>query len=186
MLCACDQVGAPERMSLADARANVSRLATSGSAHAFCTSEGQLEFRRAVRALSAAHEAENQRPVEMLDTSDQVWGLVLLGVMAGIVEPSDLNGEMASMASVWRLSRSVIADVRVNSNAMESACPELITVYRQAAEVARIQELYQRRSQRGDRSNLEQLSERLARANARLQSATERLQRKLEANGATL
>lgn len=183
-LVACDHVGAPPPMTLDEARANVSRVASNGTASAFCTPEGQVEFRRAVRALSAAHEAEGQDPVNLMETSDEVWGLVLIGVLAKIVKPSDLSGEMAGMASVWGFANGIDGDVRLHGDALRSACPEVITVYRLAADAAQLEERYEHMNRRGDRGAAERAGRRLAVAHERLREAGQRLQRKLEASGA--
>ncbi|MGE0186624.1 MAG: hypothetical protein AB7Q23_12610 [Hyphomonadaceae bacterium] len=181
---ACDAVGAPERMPLADARANLIRVGNSGSSEALCTPEGRLEFRRAVRTFSAAADAEGEASplMESRDDGDPAWELVILGLGARVVEPSDLHGDARTLATIMNLPGAMpqLQNVR---DAMAAACPELMTFYREATALSRLQARVQAASERGDGSQLGRLRERAYRQAERLERAMQRLERAMRAAG---
>jgi len=181
---ACDAVGAPERMSLADARTNLVRLGNSGNSDALCTAEGRLAFRRAVRTFSAAADAEGEASplIESQDQSDPAWELVILGLGARVVEPSDLHGDARTLATIMNLPGAMpqLQNVR---DAMSAACPELMTFYREATALSRLQARVQAASERGDDAQRDRLRERAYRQAERLDRAAQRLERALRAAG---
>jgi hypothetical protein len=74
--------------------------------------------------------------------------------------------------------------VAQSREAMDEACPELISLYRAYADAAKTQARLQRASARGEtRERMQTLYERQQRQNERVMSASRRLSAKLEAAG---
>lgn len=136
-LCACDEVGAPVPMPLAEARAELIAAANGGSAEVFCSDEGRIEFRRAVRTFSAAADAETPTAPPAMLSDDPAWQLVSLGVVAGVVEASDLRGSSTFLLRLMTTPTGV-PDVRDARQAFADACPEFVTFYREVAALARL------------------------------------------------
>lgn len=187
LLSACDDIGAAERMSLADARAALLRTAGSGSVQAFCSEEGRREFRHAVRNFSAAVEADEapiQPPGVMMAGGDEAWMLVSMGLMARVVQPSDLKGPLGQMAMLMNVPGLSMPGVSETRDAMAHACPELIGVYRASVQMARVHAEYaeaQRDHVHGHR--LESLQEDVRTQHERVEAATRRLELKMRNNG---
>jgi hypothetical protein len=184
LLAACDNVGAAEAMPYSQARANVIRLAGSGSAQAFCSEEGRLEFRRAVRSLSAAAERENveMQPMQMQE-GDEAVGLIMVGLLARIVKPSDLRGDYRAIATIMNMPGAMngMGDTR---DAMAKACPELVTVYREMAGMMRLMSRMEDTEDMSPRAR-ERLGERVQSQQRRVQLSLERLEAKMRAEGWT-
>lgn len=179
---AVDEVGAPEEMSFSAARANLTRVAGSGSATAFCSAEGRLEFRRAVRTYTSAAVAENVQMTPLqLSQNDEAQGLVMVGLVARIVKPSDLYGPYRAWGAIMNMpgARMALGDA---DDAMAKACPELVTVYREIAAMMRLQARMQDTDDMSERDR-QRLSARADSQAGRLQSAMERLAAKMRAEG---
>jgi hypothetical protein len=176
---ACDEVGAPVPMPLADARANLVAAANGGSAQAFCSDEGRLAFRRAVRTFSAAVDAETPNAPPAMLSDDPAWQMVTLGVMAGVVESSDLHGNATFLLRLMQTPTGV-PEVQNARQAFADACPEFVTFYREVAALTRLGlEAEKARTERAR----ERLSRRVERQLELVESASERLDRRLRAAG---
>jgi hypothetical protein len=175
----CDEVGAPVRMPLADARANLLDAANGGSAQAFCSDEGRLAFRRAVRTFSAAVDAETPDAPPAMLSDDPAWQMVTLGVFAGVVESSDLRGNAAFFLRLMRTPTGA-PEVQNARAAFADACPEFVTFYREVAALTRL-------GLEAEEARTEQARARLSRRVVRqfevVESASERLDRRLRAAG---
>lgn len=180
----CDGVGAPERMSLADARTNLVRLGNSGSTHAFCSTEGRLAFRRAVRTFSAAAKAEGEATplMERQEQGDPAWELVMLGLVARVVQPSDLQGQSRALATIMNLP-GAMPQLDGARDAMAAACPELMAFYREATALSRLHARSQAAAERGDDDQRDRLRTRAMRQAERLERAAQRLERAMRAAG---
>lgn len=176
---ACDEVGAPVRMPLAEARAHLFEVANGGSAEAFCTAEGRLEFRRAVRTFSTAVSIETPTAPSALLSPDPAWQLVALGVMAGVVESSDLRGDAARLLRVMRTPVGV-PELQNARDAFADACPEFVTYYRELVALVRL-------GQESSDARTDQARARMHRAVVRqyelVETATARLDRRLREAG---
>lgn len=179
LIVACDEVGARVPMPLAEARANLIATANGGSAEAFCSDEGRLAFRRAVRSFSAAVDAEAPSAPPAMLSDDPAWQVVSLGVMAGVVEASDLRGDSTFLLRVMQTPTGV-PEVRNARQAFADACPEFVTFYREVAALARLGlEAEEARSEQAR----ERLSRRVVRQHELVEAAIERLDRRLRATG---
>ncbi|WP_395647812.1 hypothetical protein [Terricaulis sp.] len=179
---AADEVGAPEEMSFASARSNLMRAAGSGSATAFCSDEGRIEFRRAVRTFSAAAAAENIELDRMqMSGNDEATNLIMIGVFARIVQPSDLRGQARGLATMLNMPgvTGAIGDTR---DALAKACPETVTVYREAAAMMRLQARAEHAENMSPRDQ-QRLSERIESQSGRLQRSIQRLEARMWAEG---
>lgn len=182
---ACDDLGPPEKMSLSAARANLLHVAGAGSTQAFCSEEGQRDFRRAVRSFSAAAVVENVPPqVNGVLGNDEAWSLIGMGVMARVVQVSDLEGPARDLATLLSFQGAAMPGMGQTRDAMSKACPELIAVYRDAAALARVQaKLEQARQDHEDRHDIQELQEDGQSRAERLQSDLRRLEQRMRAQG---
>lgn len=178
LLSACSAAEPP--ISLEAARTQLSDLAAGRDADAFCSPEGRREFRAAVRALAAAQEASGARPSELMETSDPVWALVFIGVVARIVEPSDLRGEHRAEAARLRLADFAVAGFDERRDVLEGACPELIALYRAAADVERLEARLQALDNR-EGPQARSLGRQLLNAHERAERAMREINAKMEA-----
>lgn len=176
---ACDDVGAPARMPLAEARANLIQVASGGSAEAFCTDEGRIEFRRAVRTFSTAVDREAPSSPPAMLSDDPAWQLVSLGVLAGVVQSSDLRGEATFLLRVMQTPAGV-PELRNAHDAFADACPEFVTFYREVAALARLG--LEARDARTDQARA-RMHRQVVRQFELVETATERLDRRLLAAG---
>lgn len=188
LLAGCDEVGPAQTMSLADARANLLRVAGHGSPEAFCTDAGRTEFRQAVRTFSAAVEAEHAPNglMGITATPDEAWGLVSMGVLARIVRPSDLRGSSQALAAAMDFPGATARGFTESRAAMEHACPQLITFYRELAEFARIQQRVRDEAD-DDMSDRQRrrLNDRAYSQQQRMMAAAKELERKMRESGWT-
>ena len=178
-LFACDEVGAPVQMPLAEARAEMIAAADGGSAEVFCSDEGRIAFRRAVRTFSAAADAEAPTAPPAMLSDDPAWQLVSLGVVAGVVESSDLRGNSTFLLRLMTTPTGV-PEVRDARQAFADACPEFVTFYREVATLARLG--LEAEEARSDQARA-RLSRRVVRQYELVESAIERLDRRLRAAG---
>jgi hypothetical protein len=170
-------------MSMADARAALLRAGGNGSANAFCSVDGRAQFRDAARAFTHAvyAEAPETAPAFLEGGDDPAWSLILLGVTARILKPSDLKGAAGDFAMLMSLPLPVVPQ---SGEAMEQACPELISLYRAYADAAKTDVRIRRASERGETyQRMQTLYERQRRQQERVMSASRRLAEKLEASG---
>ena len=184
LLCACDDLAPAEQMSLRDARANLLKVAGSGSPTAFCTEEGRRNFRQAVRTFTAAVEAEHAE-IDLTgggEALDPAWGLVSIGVVARIVQSSDLAGPTRSIAMAMNMPGATPGGISGTRDAMATACPELIVLYRETALLGQMQSRahqYQDDSPEARR----RFHERMVRQHQNVARAGERLERKMRMAG---
>lgn len=185
LLAGCDDVGPAQTMSLTDARANLMHVAGRGSADAFCTEAGRREFRQAVRTFSAAVEAEHA-PNALLGvaaTPDEAWGLVSMGVLARIVRPSDLRGQSQALAAAMDIPGATARGFTESRAAMEHACPQLITFYRELAEFARLQQRVREEADDMNDRQRRRLNDRAYSQQQRMMVAAQNLERKMRESG---
>jgi len=178
-LSACDDVGEPARMPLAEARSNLIEVASGGSAEAFCSEEGRVEFRRAVRTFSTAVDREAPTSPPAMLSDDPAWQLVSLGVMAGVVHSSDLRGEATFLLRVMQTPAGV-PELQNARDAFADACPEFVTFYREVAALARLG--LESRDATTDQARA-RMHRRAVRQAELVETATERLDRRLREAG---
>ena len=184
-LTACDDLPPPRAMSLPDARAALMHMAGQGSTQAFCSPEGQRNFRSAVRNFSAATLTE-KAPIDLMNSGDEAWALVAMGVMAKVVQPGDLQGQSRALAMLLSFPGATMPGLTETRDAMAKACPELIGVYRAGANLARTEARLRRAHEDHDnRRNIYELEEDLQTQSERVQSALRRLELKMRNEGWT-
>ncbi|MGE3931205.1 MAG: hypothetical protein AB7G05_13670, partial [Hyphomonadaceae bacterium] len=147
-----DPVGPAETMSLADARAAVS---TAVQNQGFCTEDGHLAFRRAVRAYAAAYEreaGENAFPLAVDGPADETTTLITMGVLARVVQPSDLRGPAAAALMALDYPGASISGFTQSRDALALACPELVAALRAGLELQRVYARLERLEAREERS----------------------------------
>lgn len=181
----CHDVGPAQPMGLADARANLIQVAGHGSADAFCTEPGRRAFRQAVRTFSAAVEVEHAPNALMgvAATPDEAWGLVSMGVLARIVHPSDLRGASQALAATMDIPGATAPGFTESRAAMERACPQLITFYRELAAFGRIQQSLREAGDGIDDRQRRRLNDRAQAQQQRMMAAAQALERKMRENG---
>jgi hypothetical protein len=157
-----------------------------------CTAEGRELLRTATRSYSKAM-AERGEPwpdIASITSSDtasitDVDIMVLAGVGAGFIEPSDLRGPARDMSQLMLINAH--AQISDAHRAIREACHEVLALQQAAAryaiELQRYEEAERRAERRGgeSRTDARRRHERMQRAQREMERRTEALQAKVEA-----
>jgi hypothetical protein len=111
--------------------------------------------------------------------------LVSVGVLARIVRPSDLRGPSQALAAAMDLPGATAPGFTESRAAMEHACPQLITFYRELAEFARIEQRIREAGDDMSDNQRRRLNDRAHTQQQRMMTAARELERKMRESGWT-
>ncbi|HYD72548.1 MAG TPA: hypothetical protein VEF55_05385 [Candidatus Binatia bacterium] len=173
LACAC--APGPQPMAASEASEHLERFAAGASAGDVCTPQGRAVLRGAVRAygaeLARAGVAWPTLPEGAGATMRSTDVAVALAFAGGFIEASDL--QHASRGMVSRFALANWPQLRGMRRAANLACAQMIELQAAAARLVVEMKRFERMSARGDPARLALQQERLANAEAQLQTLAE-------------